>query len=143
MARGSERRRVADRLHSAAIYVLRYAREADRQSAVGPAQLSALSVLTYGGPCTIGELAAAEQVAPPTMTRIVQALKARGFVRLKRSSSDARVTICEASASGIDILKKAREARLNRIEALLSQTKPGDIALLGKALEDVFGDASP
>jgi DNA-binding MarR family transcriptional regulator len=139
MARSSERRRVADRLHSAAIYVLRYAREADRPSAVGPAQLSALSVLTYGGPCTIGELAAAEQVAPPTMTRIVQALKARGFVRLKRSSSDARVTICEASSSGIDILKKAREARLNRIEALLSQAKPGNVALLGKALEGVFG----
>jgi DNA-binding MarR family transcriptional regulator len=139
MARSSERRRVADQLHSASIYVLRHAREADRQSSVGPAQLSALSVLTYGGPCTIGELAAAEQVAPPTMTRIVQALQTRGFVRLKSSSKDARVTICEASPSGIAVLKKAREARLNRIEELLSGKKLEDITLLGKALEVVIG----
>jgi DNA-binding MarR family transcriptional regulator len=138
MARSSERRRVADQLHSAAIYVLRHAREADRQSTVGPAQLSALSVLTCGGPCTIGELAAAEQVAPPTMTRIVQALQTRGFVRLKSSSKDARVTICEASPTGIAVLKKARQARLNRIEELLSRKKLEDIALLGKALEAVI-----
>jgi DNA-binding MarR family transcriptional regulator len=137
MARSSELRRVADRLHSAAIYVLRYAREADRQSTVGPAQLSALSVLTFGGPCTIGELAAAEQVTPPTMTRIVQALQARGFVRLKGSSKDGRVTICEASSSGISVVNKARQARLDRIEKLLSRSELHDITLLGKALEAI------
>jgi DNA-binding MarR family transcriptional regulator len=137
MARSSELRRVADRLHSAAIYVLRYAREADRQSTVGPAQLSALSVLTFGGPCTIGELAAAEQVTPPTMTRIVQALQARGFVRLKGSSKDGRVTICEASSSGVSVVKKARQARLDRIEKLLSRSELHDITLLGKALEAI------
>jgi len=135
MARSNERRRVADQLHSAAIYVLRHAREADRQSAVGPAQLSALSVLTYGGPCTIGELAAAEQVARPTMTRIIQALHTRGFARLTSSSDDARVTICEASPSGIAVLKKARQARLDRIEELLSHKNLQDLALLGKALD--------
>lgn len=140
MARSSELRRVADQLHSAAIHVLRYAREADRQSTLGPAQLSALSVLTYGGPCAIGELAAAEQVAPPTMTRIIQALQARGFVRLKGSSKDARVTICEASPRGVAILKKARRARLDRIEGLLSRKKLEDIALLGKALETIVSD---
>ncbi len=137
MARSNERRRVAEQLHSAAIYVLRYAREADRQSTLGPAPLSALTVLTFGGPCTIGELAAAEQVAPPTMTRIIQALQARGFVRLKRSSKDARVTICEVSSSGIAILKKARKARLDRIEEFLSPKKLDDITLLGKALKAV------
>jgi DNA-binding MarR family transcriptional regulator len=137
MARSSELRRVADQLHSAAIHVLRYAREADRQSTVGPAQLSALSVLTFGGPRTIGELAAAEQVTPPTMTRIVQALQTRGFVRLKGSSTDARVTICEASPSGISLVKKARRARLDRVEELLSRSKLDDVALLGKALKAI------
>jgi len=72
------------------------------------------------------------------MTRIVQALQTRGFVRLKSSSKDGRVTICEASASGVAILKKAREARLDRIEELLSQKKLEDVALLGKALEAVI-----
>lgn len=140
MARSSDLGRVADRLHSAAICVLRYAREADRQSSVGPAQLSALSVLTYGGPHTIGDLAAAEQVTRPTMTRIVQALHERGFVRLKHSPTDARVTICEATRDGVAILKKARQARLDRIEALLAQKKLDDVALLGKALDVIVDD---
>ena len=72
------------------------------------------------------------------MTRIVQALQTRGFVRLKSSSRDARVTICEASPTGIGVLKKARQARLNRIEELLSRKKLEDIALLGKALEVII-----
>src|SRR2546425_11795543 len=61
----------ADRLHSAAIHLLRRLRVRDRESGVGPAQLSALSVLVFGGPRSLGELADAEQVRPPTMSRIV------------------------------------------------------------------------
>jgi DNA-binding MarR family transcriptional regulator len=82
-------------------------------------------------------LAAAEQVTPPTMTRIVQALQTRGFVRLKGSSKDGRVTICEASSSGVSVVKKARQARLDRIEKLLSRSELHDITLLGKALEAI------
>src|SRR5580692_4235266 len=93
MARSKERRRVAERLHSAAIQVLRHARQADRQSAMGPAQLSALSVLVFGGPCSLRELADAEQVAPPTITRIVAALRRGGYVRLAPSPDDARSSI--------------------------------------------------
>ena len=67
---------VADRLHSAAIHLLRRVRKQDEASGVGPAQLSALSVLVFAGPKTFGELAAAEQVKPPTMSRIVAGLSA-------------------------------------------------------------------
>jgi len=61
---------VADGLHSAAIHLLRRVRKQDTKTGEGPARLSALSVLVFGGPKTLGELAAAEQVRPPTMTRI-------------------------------------------------------------------------
>jgi DNA-binding MarR family transcriptional regulator len=61
----------ADRLHSAAIHLLRRVRQQDTASGVGPAQLSALSVLVFAGPKTLGDLAAAEQVKPPTMSRVV------------------------------------------------------------------------
>jgi DNA-binding MarR family transcriptional regulator len=71
------------------------------------------------------------------MTRIVQALQARGFVRLEGSSKDGRVTICEASSSGISVVNKARQARLDRIEKLLSRSELHDITLLGKALEAI------
>src|SRR5258706_14927634 len=68
----------ADRLHSAAIHLLRQLRVRDRESGVGPAQLSALSVLVFGGPRSLGELADAEQVRPPTMSRIVAELERGG-----------------------------------------------------------------
>ena len=141
MARSNERRRVAERLHSAAIHVLRYARQADRQSAMGPAQLSALSVLVFGGPCNLRELADAEQVAPPTMTPNVAALRRDGYVRLTPSPDDARSSIVEATAKGTAALEKARAARLDLIDGLLSRNDRADIALLGKALAAIFPQA--
>jgi DNA-binding MarR family transcriptional regulator len=141
MARSNERRRVAERLHSAAIHVLRHARQADRQSAMGPAQLSALSVLVFGGPCNLRELADAEQVAPPTITRIVAALRRGGYVRLAPSPDDARSSIVEATAKGTAALEKARAARLDLIDGLLSRSQNADIALLGKALAAIFPQA--
>lgn len=143
MARNSERRRVAERLHSAAIHVLRFARQADRNAAIGPAQLSALSVLVYGGPCNLRELADAEQVAPPTMTRIVAALRRGGYVRLKRSLHDGRSSIVETTAKGSAALKKARAARLDLVDGLLARSSQPDIAVLGKALAAVFPQAAP
>ncbi len=134
---------MAERLHSAAIHVLRYARQADRNAAIGPAQLSALSVLVYGGPCNLRELADAEQVAPPTMTRTVAALRRGGYVRLKRSPDDARSSIVEATAKGSTVLEKARAARLDLIDGLLSRSGHTDIALLGKALAAIFPQAAP
>jgi DNA-binding MarR family transcriptional regulator len=141
MARSNERRRVAERLHSAAIHVLRHARQADRHGAMGPAQLSALSVLVFGGPCSLRELADAEQVAPPTITRIVAALRRGGYVRLAPSPDDARSSIVEATTKGTAALEKARAARLDLIDGLLSRSAPADIALLGKALAAIFPQA--
>jgi DNA-binding MarR family transcriptional regulator len=72
--------RLADQLHSASIHLLRGVRRVDARSGLPPAQLSALSVVVFGGPLSLGALAAAEQVRPPTMTRIVDALEAAGLV---------------------------------------------------------------
>ena len=81
----------ADKLHSAAIHLLRRLRVRDRESGVGPAQLSALSVLVFGGPRSLGELADAEQVRPPTMSRIVSGLAAAGLVRREATEDGRRV----------------------------------------------------
>ena len=82
----------ADRFHSAAIHALRYAAREDPASGLSAARLSALSVLVFGGPKTLGELAATEQVRPPTMTRIIHALEADGCVRRTSDPDDRRVT---------------------------------------------------
>lgn len=131
-------RAVADRLHSIAIRVLRHAREADRESRLGPARLSALSVLVYGGPCTLGELAQAEQVTAPTMTRIVQGLESDGLARREPSPDDARASILRATAKGKSVLERARQARLRRIETLLESASSDDVERLEEALEAVF-----
>lgn len=74
----------AMRLHSAAIHLLRAVRSKDRASGIGPAQLSALSVLVFGGEKSLRELAEAEQVRPPTMTRIAAGLERAGLARRER-----------------------------------------------------------
>src|SRR5215467_10259623 len=104
----------ADKLHSAAIHLLRRLRVRDRESGIGPAQLSALSVLVFGGQRSLGELAEAEQVRPPTMSRIVAGLEQARLVKRKATEDKRRVSL-EATAKGTKILQ---EGRRRRVEAL-------------------------
>ena len=118
----------ADRFHSAAIHALRHVRREDPATGVPPAQLSALSVLVFGGPRTLGELAAAEQVRPPTMTRIVQALEAAGLVRRERDARDGRVHRLLATAKGRRVMEHGRERRVANLAALLGRLSPAEVA---------------
>ena len=105
---------VADQLHSAAIHLLRRLRVRDRESGVGPAQLSALSVLVFGGPKSLGELADAEQVRPPTMSRIVAGLQHSGLVR-RLATEDGRRIRLEATPKGVGLMWEARERRVSSL----------------------------
>jgi DNA-binding MarR family transcriptional regulator len=125
----------ADRFHSAAIHALRHVRREDPVTGIPPAQLSALSVLVFGGPRTLGELAAAEQVRPPTMTRIVQALEDDGLVRRERDRVDARIHRLSATAKGRRVMQRARERRIASLAALLGRLPPADVARVQQAAE--------
>jgi len=103
---------VADRLHSAAIHLLRRVRKQDTATGEGPARLSALSVLVFGGPTTLGQLAAAEQVKPPTMSRIVAGLKRSGLVDIVTDRKDARRLQIRATAKGSRLLHQGRRRRI-------------------------------
>ena len=110
---------MANRLHSAAIHLLRRARRTDPLTGVSPAQLSALSVL-MSGPRTLGELAAAEQVRPPTMSRLVGEMERAGVARKVADHHDARVVRVHATAKGLRALARGRAMRIAAIEALVS-----------------------
>jgi DNA-binding MarR family transcriptional regulator len=110
-SRDSLRLVVADRLHSAAIHLLRYARKRDVLARVGPARLSALSILVFGGPMALGQLAAAEQVKAPTMSRIVAGLRSSGLARIEADAKDARRIRVTATAKGERLLQEARARR--------------------------------
>jgi DNA-binding MarR family transcriptional regulator len=109
---------VADQLHSAAIHLLRKLRIRDRESGIGPAQLSALSVLVFGGARSLGELADAEQVRPPTMTRIVAGLEKSGLVR-RHATEDGRRVRLEATARGTKIMWEGRKRRVESLSKAL------------------------
>jgi DNA-binding MarR family transcriptional regulator len=122
----------ADRLHSAAIHLLRRLRVRDRESGIGPAQLSALSVLVLGGgPRSLGELAEAEQVRPPTMSRIVAGLVRAGLVHRGKTEDGRRVRL-EASAKGTKILQAGRQRRVESLAKALSTFSEKDQQQLGE-----------
>lgn len=110
--------RIADRLHSAAIHLLRKLRQEDALSGLTAPRLSALSVIVFGGPLTIGALADAEQVRPPTISRLVQGLERDGLVERVPDPSDGRVHRVRATAAGRCVLE---EGRTRRVEALAAE----------------------
>ena len=93
-------------LHAAAIHLLRALRRTDAELGIGPARLSALSVLVFGGPRSLGELAEAEQVKAPTMSRIVAGLEGAGMVSKAVQRSDRRATRIRATSSGRRALER-------------------------------------
>lgn len=130
----SERvREVADRLHSAAIHLLRRVRKQDTVMAQAPAQLSALSVLVFGGPMSLGQLAAAEQVKPPTMTRIVQGLERSGLAERVGDISDARRVKIHATAKGVQLMQKGRKARIAYLAEMLASLDEEELRKLAEA----------
>jgi len=118
---GAAELEVADRLHSAAIHLLRRLRVEDEQSGLSSPQLSALSVIVFGGPITMGDLAIAEQVRPPTISRLVQYLESEALVKRKRDTDDARVQRVIATAKGKRLLQQGRERRVARLAEQISR----------------------
>jgi len=126
---------VADRLHSAAIHLLRRVRKQDIATGEGPARLSALSVLVFGGPKTLKELAAAEQVKPPTMSRIVGGLDRSGLVTITADREDARRMRIVATPKGTRLLQKGRDMRIAYLASHLERLTPDELSQLGVAVE--------
>jgi DNA-binding MarR family transcriptional regulator len=125
---------LADRLHSAAIHLLRGVRREDAEAGLPPAQLSALSVLVFGGPMTVGALARAEQVRSPTMTRIVSALEGAGLVAKDPNPNDARSTVVSATGRGTELLHSGRRRRVSVLEQRIAHLPAGERAALERAL---------
>src|SRR5258708_24870122 len=124
---------IADRLHSASIHLLRFARQQDVLSREGPARLSALSVLVFGGPMTLGQLAAAEQVKPPTMSRIVAGLKRSGLAKIDADANDARRIRVSVTAKGERLLQGARTPRIRLLAEQLDDMDGQELEIIRKA----------
>ncbi len=126
---------VADRLHSVAIHLLRELRQEDLALGLGPTQLSALSVLVFGGPQTIGALARIEQVALPTISRLVDALAAAGLAARETDAVDRRIVRVSATPAGAELMQRGRRQRVRRLVRLLEDLAPPELETVGDAAE--------
>lgn len=125
---------IADRLHSVAIRLLRTVRAEDNAAGQSGPRLSALSVLVFRGPLRIGDLAAAEQVRPPTMTRLVQALEEGGLVRREPDAADRRQVWVHATAQGRRLLEQGRRRRVRAVAAKLEVLPGAELDVVRKAV---------
>lgn len=124
----------AERLHSIALHLLRGLRRQDDALGVGPARLSALSVL-LSGPKTMTELAEAEQVRLPTMTRIVSALEGLGLARRLPHPTDGRSVRVEMTEAGAETIGRGRALRVERLARSLRALDEAELARVEAALD--------
>ena len=124
MGREGDGRAVAERLHGAAIKLIRRLRKSDVASGLAAPKLSALSVLVFGGPHTVKELAAAEQVRAPTMSRLLAELEGAGLVQKSKDPEDRRIVRVQATNRGRGLLEAGKSRRL---EVLYAQIRSLDV----------------
>ena len=126
---------LAERVHSAALRLLRRLRKSDVAMGLSAPKSSALSVLVFGGPQTLKDLAAAEQVRAPTMSRLVAELEAEGLATKTEDAQDRRVVRIAATAKGRALLEAGRERRLEVLTVQIEALSREERAVLQRAAE--------
>ena len=127
---------LADRLHSAAIHLLRRLRIQDLASGIGPAKLSALSVLVFSGrPLTLAELATAEQVKNPTMSRLIAAMESERLVRITPAKEDGRSILITPTNRGKALLLAGKKRRVDSLAKALNACDHTELDQLGHSVE--------
>ena len=135
MSNKSDLKTVSRNLHSVAIHLLRNLRVQDSMLGIGPSQLSALSVVVFGGPISLHKLAEAEQVRPPTMSRIVDALVKDGLVKREVDNTDRRAVTISPTQKGVQVMHEGRDRREKRLIDLLRRLSPEEVRLLERAFD--------
>jgi DNA-binding MarR family transcriptional regulator len=132
--RSSDSEEIAEGLHSVAIRLLRRLRKQDESSGLNAPRLSALSVIVFGGQITLRDLAAAEQVRPPTMTRIVNALVEQGLVMRKPNAEDGRSVLLSATVAGKRLLVAGRRRRVRSLTGEIERLSERERGVVAEAV---------
>src|SRR5450631_3890364 len=99
-----------------------------------PTQLSALATVEQAGPLRLGDVAAAEGIAPSTLTRIVTALEERGYVKCCAVPGDARASTLAITPRGHEVLERIRHESTAMLADILALLRPEHIEALAQAL---------
>lgn len=124
---------VAERIHAAAIRLLRRVRSADAGTGVSPPKLSALSVLAFVGPQSLSALARAEQVSAPTMSKTVADLEEDGLVAKKPDPADGRGLVIQVTPKGRSLMEQGRRRRLAILRRGMADFSQAELRTLEQA----------
>jgi DNA-binding MarR family transcriptional regulator len=118
------------------VALARLSRRMRRHSLAGltPTQLAALHTVEQSGPMRLGDLAAAEGIAPSTLTRMVAALEDLGYVRRNADPRDARASTLAITPKGHETLERLREEGTAMLTEWLAQLDPEHRATLASAI---------
>jgi DNA-binding MarR family transcriptional regulator len=101
---------------------------------LNPNQLSAMAVLLNSGDQLMGELAALERVRPPSMTRVVNSLEARGYVARRPDPRDHRQCLVTLTDSGRQVLLANRQRRDEWLAVRIAGLDPAERDVLRRAI---------
>jgi DNA-binding MarR family transcriptional regulator len=118
------------------VAVLRLSRRLRKHDLAGltPSQLSTLSCVGKTGPVRLGDLAAAERIAPSTLTRLVNVLEDRGYLVRKPAPDDARAYLVTLTRSGSEVLERIKAEATSLLTDILMTLPPDELAALDAAL---------
>ncbi|MBO0802053.1 MAG: MarR family transcriptional regulator [Nocardiopsaceae bacterium] len=126
------------------VAIARLSRRLRRHELAGltPTQLAALSTVERSGPLRLGDLAAAEGIAPSTLTRLVSALEESGYVKRDADPKDARASTLAITPRGHEILENLRQestALLTESLRLLTSEQRAALSTVLPVLEQLAG----
>jgi DNA-binding MarR family transcriptional regulator len=132
------------RLRAAILRLSRHLRKHDL-AALTPTQVSALATVARDGPLRLGDLAAAERIAPSTLTRLVSALEERGYLERAAVPGDARAWLVSVTESGTAVLNRIRQETTSLLTENLLMLPRDQLEALAAALPALehLSDAPP
>ncbi len=113
-------------LRGAVLILARRLRHQQAGDELSPSESAVMGRIGRAGPTTPGQLAKSEHVQPPSMTRIIERLEARGFLRRDPDPSDRRQVLVSRTAAGDDFVERSRAVRTAWLTAQLEQLSPTD-----------------
>ena len=126
---------LASSLRLAVMRLARRMRSERADTSLTLSQLAALATLERHGPLTPRELAAAERVSPPSLTRIVASLETAGLVTRRSHPTDGRQVLLEVTPSGAALLREDRRRRDAWLAQRLLALEPADREVLRRAAD--------
>lgn len=120
-------------LRGAVLILARRLRHQQAGDELSPSEAAVMGRVGRAGPMTPGQLAKSEHVQPPSMTRIIERLEARGFLLRTPDPTDRRQVLVSRTEAGNDFVERSRAVRTAWLTQQVSKLEPEDQRVLAAA----------